>query len=147
MDFDACTICVRLLTHPQCRFWARPGWHVRTEPRCRSRTAAPGPMFQVWCNHCLGPPALPCTGSCFWTSPRRRTWLTSAAQKHTNIQAHTSMNLFTNLKKNVCMYIVYIVCRCANVNSLQIPEVDWSTAENNYFHNWLIFWVIFKQQC
>lgn len=72
--------CV-LLTHPQYRHQARPGSHVYTEPQCQSRTAAPDLMFLVWCNHCLDPPVPPCTGSCFWTSPHRRTWLTSAAQK------------------------------------------------------------------
>lgn len=80
------TLCAHLLTHPRCRRWARPGWHVHTEPQCRSRTAAPDLMFLVWCNHCLGPPAPLCMGSCFWTSAHRRTWLTCAAHRtHTHI--------------------------------------------------------------
>lgn len=72
-------VCLCLLTRLQYRYQARPGRRVCTELRVHSRKAVPDPMFQVWCNHCLGPPAPPCTGSCFWTSPPR-TWLTSDVQ-------------------------------------------------------------------
>lgn len=129
---------MHILTHPRCTRWARPGWHEHTEPRGRSRTAAPGPAFLVWCNHCLGPPALPRMGSCLWPSAHRRTWLICAAHKtHTH---HWSSS--QTLKKTSSALWV-----CVDMNSVNHLTVNQQLVSSWVFTDQLFDLMKQKSRC